>query len=309
MSAKRVTIDALTRALCPSIDATLLPNAISSPSPSPGRVRVTRQQHGSSLSQRCCPNQARTAHTKSPARGPFSQKQLYPQWSARAAPQAPKRVTGRKADRAPRRPKDRFPTWARETATRPPEPEQGARPETSTELREPESTSPTVPELSKSLPAIESRRPQQKSNPKSPRNKLVSKRMSKDSEAAQPQDLVSELEHQASDKRATELASELANTATPVIYEALRRQEGHADGSEIQHLVKYLVEERGERPNVVLYQALAMANWHPTTGSAATLSQMFKEMATSKIGFSPGFFHSALRVCLWYPRRRVRDRC
>lgn len=96
----------------------------------------------------------------------------------------------------------------------------------------------------------------------------------------------------------SDFPSELADVATPAIYEMLRRREGHANASEVQRLVRYLVEERGERPNVVMYEALAAANWNPTTGSAATLAEMVKEMKTFDIGSSPGFFHSALRVCL-----------
>lgn len=96
----------------------------------------------------------------------------------------------------------------------------------------------------------------------------------------------------------SDLPSELGDVATPAIYEMLRRREGHANASEIQRLIRYLVEERGERPNVVMYEALAAANWNPTTGSAATLAAMVKEMMTFNIGSSPGFFHSALRVCL-----------
>lgn len=92
---------------------------------------------------------------------------------------------------------------------------------------------------------------------------------------------------------------ETADAPTPAIYEALRvlrSREGQSN--KIRRLVKYLVEERGERPNVFLYEALVTANWDTATGSANELAEIYKEMRAAGIEPSPGWYHSALRVGL-----------
>lgn len=92
---------------------------------------------------------------------------------------------------------------------------------------------------------------------------------------------------------------ETAGTPTPVIYEALRNLRGwEGQSNKIRRLVRYLVEERGERPNVFLYEALVTANWDTATGSANELAEIYKEMRTAGIQPSPGWYHSALKVGL-----------
>jgi hypothetical protein len=84
---------------------------------------------------------------------------------------------------------------------------------------------------------------------------------------------------------------------TPVIYEALRALRNHSgQAGKIRQLVTYLVAERGERPNVFLYEALVTASWDTTTGSASDLVAIMKEMWDTGITPSPSFYHSALRV-------------
>jgi hypothetical protein len=94
---------------------------------------------------------------------------------------------------------------------------------------------------------------------------------------------------------------------TPAIYEVLRLLRGQpGQAAKLRHLVKYLVEERGERPNVFLYEALLVANWDTTSGSAAELREILLEMSEAGIEPSPGFYHSALQVCLRSRRRWAR---
>jgi hypothetical protein len=76
----------------------------------------------------------------------------------------------------------------------------------------------------------------------------------------------------------------------------LRTSKGQAD--KIRRLVKYLVEERGERPNLYLYLALIWANCETTEGSAAELAAILREMKTVGIEPSPMLYHAALRVCV-----------
>jgi len=87
--------------------------------------------------------------------------------------------------------------------------------------------------------------------------------------------------------------------STEVIYEALRGLRERRDGAiKIRRFVEHLVKERGEQPNEALYEALVVANWHTTTGSAGELRAIMKEMKKLGIKFSESFYHSALRVCL-----------
>ena len=208
MSAKHITIDALSRALCPSIDARLLSRAISLPLTSADRVRGTRNQRDIGSSQRCCAGQIRTAHS-SPARVASGKLRLYPQWSAL--------------------------------------PEQ-TEPITATEPWGPESDivkAITLCQLDDGLP------------------------------------------------------TKVLRATTPALYEALRSLRRYPkQGANIRRLVKYLVEDRDERPNVFLYEALVVANWDTTTGSAADLAEIFKEIRTARLEPSQGWYHSALRVCL-----------
>jgi len=86
--------------------------------------------------------------------------------------------------------------------------------------------------------------------------------------------------------------------STEVIYEALRGLRTRRDGAiKIRRFVEHLVKERGEQPNEALYEALVVANWHTTTGSAGELRAIMKEMKKLGIKFSESFYHSALRVC------------
>ncbi|KAK3307056.1 uncharacterized protein B0T15DRAFT_510373 [Chaetomium strumarium] len=95
---------------------------------------------------------------------------------------------------------------------------------------------------------------------------------------------------------------------TPAIYEVLRLLRGQpGQAAELRHLVKYLIEERGERPNVFLYEALLVANWDTTSGSAAELREMLLEMSEAGIESSPGFYHSALQLLAIHPDYLLRN--
>ena len=99
----------------------------------------------------------------------------------------------------------------------------------------------------------------------------------------------------------SEFPPETAYAATPTIYEALRNLRswpGKGQAQKIRRLVRYLVEDRGERPNIFLYEALVTANWDPATGSADEVAEIYREMRTAGIQPSQAWYHSALRVCL-----------
>ncbi len=89
----------------------------------------------------------------------------------------------------------------------------------------------------------------------------------------------------------------MAEASTSTIYEKLRQMRSSPEnGSLIRALVKYLVTQRGESPNVFLYEALVIANWDTSEGSARELAAILEEMKTGGVEKSPGFYHSALRV-------------
>ncbi|EAQ88089.1 hypothetical protein CHGG_04708 [Chaetomium globosum CBS 148.51] len=102
---------------------------------------------------------------------------------------------------------------------------------------------------------------------------------------------------------------ETVYATTPTIYEALRNLRSwphQGQAQKIRRLVKYLVENRGERPNVFLYEALVAANWDPATGSADELAEIYKEMRTANIQPSQAWYHSALRLLAIHPNYLTR---
>lgn len=99
-------------------------------------------------------------------------------------------------------------------------------------------------------------------------------------------------------KAANDFPPRLPQASTPVIYEALRVLRRLRDrGGKIRQIVKYLVEERGERPNIFLYEALVEANCHTTTGAAGDLKAILGEMRQHGVVMTPSFYHTALKVC------------
>jgi hypothetical protein len=89
----------------------------------------------------------------------------------------------------------------------------------------------------------------------------------------------------------------LEDVPTTVMYEALRQLRHHAKkGARIRQLVKYLADDRGEKINPFLLEAIAVANWD-VLGSAAELWTIYRALGTGEIQASVGFYHSMLRVC------------
>ena len=263
-----MTVDALSRALCPSIDAALL----SKPILWPRRARVTTRQEKAGPPRSCCAGQARAAHTDSSAKRPFAEQVRYPQ---RVAP-LEQPAQGQPAQ---------GPVVGEET--------QPKRWGTGQGYNE-----------GVLLKSLHQRASTPKGRPLKPfpfgRPKLAIP-----GSQPPPQE-----EEPAPRESLEQVPGWVVGATTPAIYEGLRRlREKTGQASEIRCVVKYLVEERGERPNVFLYEALVTANWDTTTGNAAALLEIMREMRTAGMGFSSGFYHSALRVCLGNPRRQVADCC
>ncbi|KAK4155819.1 hypothetical protein C8A00DRAFT_13193 [Chaetomidium leptoderma] len=277
MSAKRLTIDALSRALCPSIDAKLLYKTVLWSSASARRVGTTRE-HGTKSPQECCAGQTRTAHTTSATREQSTRDQRFPQWSAP--------------------PRQRTRTRVHEKRIEPALAKQATAPVANAHT--PTSTNPRRPIFGLNIPPQDVLAPNHHSDPIN-----TTEQWDSDFDALDPQ---AQATGSAEATALCRSSLEKVDASTPVIYEALRLLRGSRDnGEKIRHLVKYLVEERGERPNTFLYEALVAANWDTTTGSADEHVDIYREMRTVGIEPSQGWYHSVLRLLAIHPDYLARN--
>lgn len=84
---------------------------------------------------------------------------------------------------------------------------------------------------------------------------------------------------------------------TATIYEALRALHNVEDAYHpTVSLVEYLVRERGEKPNEILYESLIRANVDPAHGSADVARSLLKEMVDNDINTPPSIYHALLEV-------------
>jgi len=80
------------------------------------------------------------------------------------------------------------------------------------------------------------------------------------------------------------------------VYQKLRRLAVGGNHSQIQACVKILFTERGQRPNVRLYEVLLLANVDHEYGSASETSNLLEEMATEGITPDSATYHAVLKV-------------
>ena len=66
--------------------------------------------------------------------------------------------------------------------------------------------------------------------------------------------------------------------------------------SQIQACVKILVKERGEQPNIRLYEALLLANADHEYGSASETASILEEMTKEGMARGAATYHAVLRV-------------
>ncbi|KAL2200520.1 hypothetical protein P885DRAFT_66196 [Corynascus similis CBS 632.67] len=286
MSAKRITVDALSRTLCPSIDGTLRFTTITLPLRAIRRTRVTQTRHEPAPTPARYDGQVRASHTNASSTGQRARRERYPQWAAAPKARPPKRMTEKKAPPAPQLPP--FPSWAAAGEVAPLRATKALsqEPSASTSKTNLDGAAQHGPEDTANLRPPPPPPPPPPSPP--PETSLTSADTLCHSELDFP--------------------PETADAPTPAIYEALRvlrSREGQSN--KIRRLVKYLVEERGERPNVFLYEALVTANWDTATGSANELAEIYKEMRAAGIEPSPGWYHSALRLLAIHPDYLTRN--
>lgn len=97
------------------------------------------------------------------------------------------------------------------------------------------------------------------------------------------------------------LTKVLTEASTPVIYEALRElRNHHGRHGKIRPIIKFLLENRKERPNPFIYESLMVANWD-ITGSADELGFIFDSMVANGVEPSIGVLQSALKALSVHP--------
>ncbi|KAI1329584.1 hypothetical protein F5Y16DRAFT_365543 [Xylariaceae sp. FL0255] len=98
------------------------------------------------------------------------------------------------------------------------------------------------------------------------------------------------------------LHTKLSRIPTDHLYTALK---GLANGKDtyfaVTRLVEYLIKERGERHNLMLYQSLIKANVDSRYGSAMVASDLFREVRNLDLETTPEFYHTLLEVTAVHP--------
>lgn len=79
-------------------------------------------------------------------------------------------------------------------------------------------------------------------------------------------------------------------------YQELRRSTLKGDYTHIRDVVEILVKERGQKPNLRLYDALLLANTDSQKGSAGEVARIIDEIAMEGLIPDSTTYHAALRV-------------
>ncbi|CAF9929488.1 MAG: hypothetical protein ALECFALPRED_004335 [Alectoria fallacina] len=92
------------------------------------------------------------------------------------------------------------------------------------------------------------------------------------------------------------------------VYQELRRSTLEVNYAHIRDVVRLLVEERGQKPNLRLYDALLLANTDNQYGSAAEVARILDEIAVEGLTPDSATYHAALRVLAVHPDYLLRQR-
>ncbi|KAI1415876.1 hypothetical protein F5Y13DRAFT_155552 [Hypoxylon sp. FL1857] len=103
-------------------------------------------------------------------------------------------------------------------------------------------------------------------------------------------------------------ATRLDRIPTKTIYAALKEL-SRAEGTypSIVKMVEYLVKERKEKPNAMLYESLIRANVDKDRGSAEVAAQLLKEMGKLGIPTTPQIYQAVLEVTAVHPDYVLRN--
>ncbi|KAF4533858.1 Protein-tyrosine phosphatase receptor/non-receptor type [Lasiodiplodia theobromae] len=100
---------------------------------------------------------------------------------------------------------------------------------------------------------------------------------------------------------------ELDGVETAQIYHRLRRLAADGDIDAVEHVISYLLQKRGEEPNVALYDAAILSNVSAEKGSAARATVLLREMGENGLEPTAGTCHDILRVVAAHPDYLLRD--
>lgn len=79
-------------------------------------------------------------------------------------------------------------------------------------------------------------------------------------------------------------------------YQELRRATLNGRYAHIRDMVRILVRERGQKPNLKLYDALLLANTDSQNGSAGEVARILDEIAMEGLVPDSATYHAALKV-------------
>ncbi|EME85807.1 uncharacterized protein MYCFIDRAFT_150859 [Pseudocercospora fijiensis CIRAD86] len=97
-------------------------------------------------------------------------------------------------------------------------------------------------------------------------------------------------------KRYRPVPPELEQDETDFIYGRLRAAAAQGHAKQCRYIAEYLVKERGEKPNVQIYNALIAANVHHEDGAAWRVSELLEEMRADGLQPDVGTCHAVLKV-------------
>ncbi|KAF1811633.1 hypothetical protein P152DRAFT_376498, partial [Eremomyces bilateralis CBS 781.70] len=88
---------------------------------------------------------------------------------------------------------------------------------------------------------------------------------------------------------------------TDQLYEDLLSQASRGYIEDTERLVKYLISERAQQPNLRLYRALVLANINPPHGSAESVISILQELADEGLEPDAALCHSVIKVLAVHP--------
>lgn len=101
--------------------------------------------------------------------------------------------------------------------------------------------------------------------------------------------------------------ADLEQETTPYLYTRLRALALGGKTKQCRQIVEYLVRERGERPNVQLYNALITSNVHYMDGAAWRVSELLDEMVAQGLAIDVGTCHAVLKALSVHPDHLLRS--
>ncbi|KAF7194367.1 Protein Rf1, mitochondrial [Pseudocercospora fuligena] len=93
-----------------------------------------------------------------------------------------------------------------------------------------------------------------------------------------------------------QLPQDLEQDETEFIYGRLRAAAARGHAKQCRYFAEYLVKERGEKPNLQIYNALIAVNVHHEDGAAWRVSELLEEMRADGLQPDVGTCHAALKV-------------